>query len=345
MDVGQQTVEWLFSAQLKVDAEWSIKVPGGFRWWAYQHAQTVRVAGHEVGPDGDPGYLISVRTELLRNVDLTDDSLDALNVLLLPFVSMSGPVYSVSERTISLCSMVKVHAGISQWMRPIISVAAGLQIGEARLIGPELARHSGAEEALSGHPRSGFRPSPDEMAGLIDVLIAPMGRRPSNWSPEEFNSVVEQHMQRPPAMLATAGGPGLTVEFPFGEGSSLCRLVADQRHPRLGNGLLLLQSFPSAKMAVSDGVRLALSLNQAELMEQPFGYGFGSYSYRADMLHFSCFFPNAMYRPGLLPNLYYTCASRARAVALRLTGMDWTAESFRPSRTGLGGLIDRLRKR
>jgi hypothetical protein len=268
-----------------------------------------------------------------------------LNVFFMQFASMAGPVYSPSERTIGLCSMVKVHAGISLWMRPIISVAAGLQIGEARLIGSELARHMGAEEALSGHPKSGLRPAPDEMAGLIDVLIAPMGRQQSKWSPAEFDSVVRQHMQQPPARLATAGGPGLTVEFPFGERSSLCRMVADQSHPRLGNGLLLLQSFPIENSATSDGIKLALSMNHTELVEQPFGYGFGSYSYRDGMLHFSCFLPNAMYRGGLLPNLYFTCASRARAVALRLTGMDWTAKSFSPSRTGIGGLLDRLRKR
>jgi hypothetical protein len=345
MNVGQQTVEWLFSEQLKVDAEWSVKVPGGFRWWAYQHAQTVKVAGQEVGPDGDVGYLISVRTDLLRNVELNEKSLSTLNALLMQGASMAGPVYSVSERTVSLCSIVKVHGGISGWMRPIISVAACLQIGEARIIGSQLAQHIGAQEALSGHPENGLRPAPDEMAGLIDVLIAPMGRQPSKWSPAEFDSVVKQHMQRPPAMLATAGDPGLTVEFPFGERSSLCRLVADQRHPRLGNGLLILQSFPIEDMEAPDGVKLALSLNQTELTEQHSGYGFGIYACREGMLHFSCFFPNAMYRPGLLPNLYFTCASRARAVALRLTGVDWTEEAFKPSRTGIGGLLDRLRNR
>jgi hypothetical protein len=34
-----------------------------------------QVIGQEVGPDGDIGYIVSVRTELLRSVDLNDCTL------------------------------------------------------------------------------------------------------------------------------------------------------------------------------------------------------------------------------------------------------------------------------
>ena len=75
MNTGKQTVEWLFNEQLKVDEEWAVRTHNAFRWWADKNAQTVEVIGQEVGPDGDIGYIVSVRTELLRSVDLNDCTL------------------------------------------------------------------------------------------------------------------------------------------------------------------------------------------------------------------------------------------------------------------------------
>ena len=50
MDTGKQSIEWLYHEQLKVDDEWAIRTPNGFKWWADKHAQTVEVIGEEVGP-------------------------------------------------------------------------------------------------------------------------------------------------------------------------------------------------------------------------------------------------------------------------------------------------------
>jgi len=345
MNAGMKAVEWLFSEQLKVDSEWSVRTRDGFRWWADKNAQTIEVVGNEVGPDGDVGSFVSVRTELLRSLSLGDPELAAIHALLMPFASMAGPVYDQESKTLSLCSLVRVHNGISQWMNRLISVAAVLQIGEARIIGSELARTLRAEEALSGPPGRGMRPKPDEMAEIIATLIAPMGRQPSRWTPAEFQETVDNYMNQPPALLANSGGAGFTVEFPHGDQSSLCQAMADQAHPRYGNGLLLLQSFPVTGKSEVDGARLALSLNRLELSERPFGYGFGSYAYRDGSLHFTCFFPNALYRPGLLPNIYISCAQRAREMSVRLAGSEWTQASFSPRRSALGRMMDRLRGR
>jgi hypothetical protein len=345
MNAGDRTVEWLFQEQLRVDAEWSERTPKGFRWWPDKNAQTVEVVGQETGPDGETSYFISIRTELLRSLKLGDREVAAINALLMSFASMSGPVYDTRTQTLSLASLVRIHDGISQWMNPIISVAAVLQIGEARIIGPELARALGAQEALSGPPGRGTRPAPDEMAEVIATLIAPMGKQPSRWSPTEFQEAVDGYMNQPPALLATAGGAGFTVEFPYGEQSSLCQTMANQPHPRYGNGLFLLQSFPVAVESEIEGARLALSFNNDELTAKPFGYGFGSYAYRQNTLHFTSFFPNALYRPGMLPNIYFSCAQRAREMSLRLAGADWTDGSFSPRRSALGRMMGRLRGR
>ena len=259
----------------------------------------------------------------------------------MPTASMAGPVYDQSTQTLSLASLVRVHEGISGWMNPLISVAATLQIHEARTIGAQLATALHAEDALSSPPGRGMRPTPDEMAQVVALVFLPLGRQPSRWSPAEFQEAVNEHMDRPPAMRASAGGAGLVVEFPLGDQSSLCQMMADQPHSQYGNGLLILQSFPTAATSDAEGVKLALAMNQIELAKTPFGYGFGSYAYRDDMLRFNSFLPNALYRNGLLPSLYFSCAERAREMSVRQTGTDWTKESFSPRKTATGRMIDR----
>lgn len=63
------------------------------------------------------------------------------------------------------------------------------------------------------------------------------------------------------------------------------------------------------------------------------GYGFGSFGYEEGALAFQAFFPNTAYQPGLVTNLYLSCAERARMLSLLLTGVDWTEESFDPGRS------------
>ena len=86
----------------------------------------------------------------------------------------------------------------------------------------------------------------------------------------------------------------------------------DQPYPRYGNGLLLVQSFPAPGLFESEGGRLALGCNAAELIKGPFSYGSGSYLFRDDMLQFSGFLPNVAYCDEMLANLYFACAGRAR---------------------------------
>jgi hypothetical protein len=59
MNVGEQVVDWLYSTQLQVDDEWSIRTPTGFTWWAAENAQTIEIVGEETAPDGETGYLVS----------------------------------------------------------------------------------------------------------------------------------------------------------------------------------------------------------------------------------------------------------------------------------------------
>ena len=338
MDVGQQTVEWLYKNQLQVDEQWSVKTERGFTWWPYQHAQTVTSTGEVKGPDGTMGAFVGVRTQILRDLDLTDQLTTGVNELAREGANtMSGPVYDEKRRSLDLCSMVPVHDDTREWMQQLISVAAVFQIGEAQALSSTLTQyyHVGGAEATSAHPANGKRPTPDEMAGITRSLIIPMGITPCAWTPEEFGEAVDQCMQQPPALLATSGETGFTVEFPFGDVSALCQVECDT-HLALGNGLRMTQSFPMPESSDADGARFALHMNATELAGMPTGYGFGSYYYREGLLCFSTFFPNFIHKPGLLRNLYFAAAQRARSLSVILAHKEWDEHSFDVGQSAVG---------
>ena len=324
MNAGEWVINWLYQEQLQVDPEWSVRTDGGFRWWPNQHAQTIEVVGQEEGPDGAMAYQISVQTDFLRGFQADDANKTALNLLVPPYTSMSGPVIEDESGKVSLRSLVRVHDGIRDWIGPIISMAAVLQIADAEALASEvLLEEIGAESDLSGHPDNGFRAEPDEMAHIVDNLIGPLGAQPCRWPAEEFDAAVEDYMQGPPSLLANGGGQGLTVEFPYGEMSSLCRFTSDEDHPIYQNGLLLIQSFPVGEVGDVEGSSLALAMNQLELQQGPSGCGFGGFHYDDGVLNHRCFLPNALYRPGLLPNLYFAAAERAHRMSSILMDTGW----------------------
>ena len=319
MNAGQATIEWLYSDQLQIDDEWAVRTPDGFRWWAYQSAQTVEVVGVDCSdPDEETGYFMAVRTELLRELELTDAKLVKLNELCLQSASMSGPVYDPDAGTLTLCSLVRTHGEIAGWMERWLSMAAALQLGEAYALGPMLAAELGADGAVSGHPDNGLRPVPDDLLNVIPQLVAPQGAQPARWQPEEFEAAfgeaADELAKFPGGIEGNAFVVVLAADYP----GAVCHLRADVSHPLYGHGLMLLQQFPGTPLSDADGVRLALSLNDYELTQQPLGYGFGSYSWRWGSLHFSAFFPNAMHDQVSLVNLFYSCCARAQGVARAL---------------------------
>jgi len=346
VNAGTATIDWLYREQLRVDAQWSERDTNGFTWWADKNAQRIEVVRRDSDPELGESFLIRVRTEMLCDLTLDDRALKAIGAALMPFASMAGPVYDAASRRLSLSSMVRVHEEIRVWMAPLISMAAVLQVGEARIVGPKLPELIGCGRfATSGHPHNGLRPKTDEMAEIIPVIIAPLGQKPSAWIGPEFEEAVKGCMMRPPSLGATSVKDGLTVEFPYGDCSSLCQMKADQTHPRYGHGLHLRQSFPVKVTDELAGIRLALELNSEELETDAAGYGFGSYCYRDQTIHFCTFFPNAVYRPKQLTNLYFSCATRAKRMAQRFCNDDWSNLSDRTSAVERIGLLGRLARR
>ena len=324
MNAGQQAIEWLYSTQLQVDDQWAVRRPDGFTWWAYQNAQTIEIIGEEEGPDGQTGYLIGVRTDMVDDLDLTDQAAEDICTGPMQTAALAGPVYDPETRRLRLCSLALVHDDNAQWIRVLLSAAAATQLAEAMLLGPALAEQVHGRFAVSAHPDSGVRETPDEIA-LSARLLVEDGRQPCRWQAGDFEQAVQQHMMQPPSLGASSAGSGLTVEFPYADGTSLCQIIGDSPHPLYGSGLLILQRFPFSAGSTDNGARLAMALNQDDLSIQPAGYGFGSYTYRDNIICFNAFVPHALKGPVTLANLYYSCAVRARSVARRLVNRDWDA--------------------
>ncbi len=317
MNVGRQTIEWLYSTQLQVDDTWAVRLPNGFTWWASSNAQTIEIIGEEQGPDGQTGYVIRVRTDLLDDLDLTDGVADELRTGPMRTAALAGPVYDARARRLSLCSLALVHEANVMWLRVLLGAAAATQLTEAMLLGPVLAEQLGGRPAISAHPESGLRDAPDESALPARVLVED-GREPCRWTREDFDEAVQRYMRQPPSLGASAGGNGLTVAFPYADGASLCQISAEHPHPLYGSGLLITQRFPFSAGSQANGARLALALNEDDLSIYPVGYGFGSYTYRDNVICFAAFVPHALKGQVALGNLYYSCAARARSVAERL---------------------------
>ena len=341
LNIAEQTIGWLRTEHLRADEQWSYLLPTGFSWWADQYLQTIEIVGEETGPAGETGYLVCVRTELLRDLDLTEAALAEINALPMRCASMAGPVYDVPARRLDLWSLVRVTADNEGWIRFLLGAAAVVQLAEARTLGPVLAQAVGALPATSEHPESGHRHTPDQMTYAAAVFVD-SGDRPPAWTQAEFTDAVSQYMNRPP-VAAAVEDRGVSIEFPFGDQISPCRLRADQPHPLYGNGLLVLQRFPVKAPSEDEGIRMALSLNAADLTRQVTGYGLGSYVYADGALHHTAFLPNALHRPGLLGNVFSSCAARAQRMAARFTEGTWDADAFSLDPAVLARRLERQR--
>ena len=320
-DAGAQAVRWLHDEQLQVDDEWAVETPAGFTWWPDMQAQTIEVVGREqAGPDGPVGHFVSVKTELLRSVELTTEGADVLSDGLMLSSAMTGVVYDEEQRSLSLHSLVAVTDENMPWMRSLLGAAAMMQIAEARAIAPQLAGALGAAVAGGGHPEKGPRPEPDPLVGAVfDLLVTP-GQEPCRWTEQELKDAFEQGIDQPPASSARLDDKGIVAQVPVDdEFSVIFRMLTSEPHPRYGNGLFVLQQFPIAPPTEEDGIGLALALNGLELAQRPFGYGFGSYAARKKEFYFLSFLPNAVYVPGLLLNIYWSCIQRVQAVHAVLT--------------------------
>ena len=296
MNAGTRAIEWLFAEQLKVDRHWAVRTPEGFRWWADKQEQRIEIVGEmEGGPDGAVGYLVRVQTDVLREVELDADNLSAINGAVMSFASMSGLVHDEEARTLSLSSLARVWDQNEAWLNPFISMAAVLQIGEARMLAPQLATQLGAEVAISGHPDHGLRARPDEMAGRHRVAHHPhrqgtrgLGGRGVRERRQgvrvraghDLGDARRRRVHRRGRRSATCPRAARSSRAHATPSTApACSSCSSCRCPRR----------PSRKAPGSRSPSTSI-----ELAREPLGYGFGSYAWRDRWMYFVSFFPNAL---------------------------------------------------
>jgi hypothetical protein len=312
-DIGLQVLGHVFE-QLKIDREWSERIERGFVWWGHRLAQRVW-AEPCVDDDGIIIARLHARTDVFTGFFPTPEQLAKL----LPFLqlaSLSGLVHDADDagRFQLACSMY-VHDQSCEWVQRAFSLAVAMQAAEAETLADALAGGLGARVAASAHPHSGARTDPDDMLNLLRAVVIPEGAGPSQFPGTHFPTALET-MERG-GFLATGDESGLTVEFPFGDFTSLCRLTTEDRHPWLGAGLLARLSLPLGTDDEAVRVEQALTLNGRELADLTRTHFLGSWCPDTHGLTYVTFFPNSWNRacPGYAPLAAISSLIRARWAA------------------------------
>jgi hypothetical protein len=172
---------------------------------------------------------------------------------------------------------------------------------------------------------------------IDDTEVLPEGNAASPWGALDFD--LAQELLDRGGVLANSDATGLTAEFPWDEGAvshvegflggplgrtSLLRLTTTERHPALGNGLLcrlsLPVSYPEHSLA-----HAACRLNLLELVaiDAPPFLGAWTVDNDTSSLTFVTFWPNLLYRPGVVANLTTWVVARNER-AKRWTEVDTT---------------------
>ena len=158
MNAGTRAIEWLFTERLKVDRHWAVRSPDGFRWWVDKEAAVHRDRrGAEGGPGGAVGYLVRVQHQ--RPARRGPDASQGVRAQRrLHVLRVHGRTGATTGRLTPSRSATSPGLGQNEsWVNPFIAMAAVLQIGEARMVAPQLAMRLGAEVAISEHPDHGLR--------------------------------------------------------------------------------------------------------------------------------------------------------------------------------------------
>ena len=66
---------------LQIDDEWAVDTKRGFTWWSYRLAQHVVADSPQKWKGGIETSAVRIWTEILRDVDLTQENLDAVQAL------------------------------------------------------------------------------------------------------------------------------------------------------------------------------------------------------------------------------------------------------------------------
>lgn len=262
--------------QLMIDGEWAVRDGRSFTWWPHRLAQRVDVSTPRLA-FGDPMVAVRVRNDLVSDVRADDDTVADVVAGLNIHASLGAYVWHPKTRRITLNTSAYIHDG-NRALERFFGAAVLLGTIEAHSTAHPLADVLDGTAAVTDHPGTGERPTPDDLLAFADNEIAPRGRGPS-----AFVGPAMAAITRAPSLQgvpANADETGLTAELPFlgatpamlraGNGgpieTSLVQFLTAAPHPAYGSGLLVMLRLPLTLPAEQTG-RIALALNRAEAVE------------------------------------------------------------------------------
>jgi hypothetical protein len=228
---------------------------------------------------------------------------------------MSGLAYEDGKLT--LYSQLKITENSFQWMPQLLGQISLLQIAEATYSISKIARTMGAKAPYKEHPISGPRLLIDNFIERGIFYLIEVGKEPSKWEKQEFDDF-KNHI-KPPTRLINDTPKSFDIELPFGPYASVCKISSQTRHPRIGSGLAIIQSFPMEGIPEADGIKLSLKLNKTDLDLMSYQYDFGSYCYKNGLFSHISFLPNNSHSPNLIPKFYNTCIERSKRLSEMFT--------------------------
>ena len=324
-DVGLEAIEFLY-ALLQIDDEWSVREERGFTWWAGDFAQRVWAEPCVV----DHGIVVSrvaAETRLVTNARNDAGLKDRFVLAQTARPSLTARIWD-GNGTIRLLATTRVFDGAVEHCSRLLSLAIIMQITDAQYAGPNIADMTGGQAAISAHPYSGRRPSPDEMLTFVEKIVIPTGAASLPWPADDFARARES-LDTLGCLAGTSSKTSLTAEFPFYRDArsvvmspkaveaSRLEISTAATHPVFGHGLSARLSLPLTNARTSQ----ALEFNLLEFETHPLGVLLGGWGLsragapQSSRLTFSAFYPNITAKPGLIVHIATMMALRAQWAA------------------------------
>lgn len=320
-DSGLQALDIIHRKAI-IDEEWTERSPRSFRWIGYRLSQSFE-AGSPIDDGGIHISRVSARISLVENVTAPRETVEGVLAEVNRYAIGSTYVYDIEGHSVSSLSTSIVHADTVEWRSELHTALAMCQIGQAETEADYLAEVLRGTVATRPHSTLGFRTQPLEMVTAIDSVFGRGGGESSRYAKaSEFQAIddIARH-----GNTATCGGDetGIAIEVPFGREASLIQLDTGFRHRRVGSGLSFAIHLP-----LDPGFRtcaaFAADMNREQAAGKPNIIQFGAWcvttSGDRNMVTFTGFIPNYLYRPGVAQDVFYSSVKRAQ----------WANQRFNP---------------
>jgi hypothetical protein len=315
MNVATESLDTIHKTLL-IDEQWTTRRERGFTWWAHRLEHHID-AGPPIDDDGIVITRITSRIPILCNVRAAPHVVEQVLAEWNFFSDSYCYVYDPETRCIDSVQSGIVHEQTLHWRPGLLASQFIVQLDHAEKDATTLRRTLRGRIASSAHPTLGRRKAPDDMLEVIRYAFLPYGEGENLFANKfEFGTIVEQ-TERINAASFGASETGVAIEVPFGDSTALITLTANERNPRIGQGLGVFLQLPIFT-TFDECARLAAWLNRREAAGEFLSPSIGAWSVKRE--GDSCtvarcgFIPNALHHSGLALDAAYSAMNKLRQV-------------------------------